>query len=799
MGKKIKDEGLNKYIAFLGEKTNLREYFSAGDLFYLSSREDPFPLVSLEAAACSLPTICFADAGGMPEFVKNDAGYVVTYEDIDTVADKIAYLIDNPKVLQKLGECAKEKMLAHYTVDTAGPQILMYFRKVGNIKPLVSVILPNYNYARYLPQRLESIYNQTFQDFEVIILDDCSTDNSLEVIEKYSDRPSTSIIVNKQNSGNVFKQWDKGLKHAKGEIIWIAEADDYCQPEFLETVLPKFADRKVSLAYANSYVVDDENTINGDYTPYYNCLDPYHWNTSYIVSAEEEINYGLGVKNTIPNVSAVLFRKDSLLNKITEETLNYTFSGDWFTYIQVIKNNKIAFCVEKLNFHRKHKQTVTNKMQQKNHRQVILYEAASIHEIVLRDFKIDSEYMNKWDRYFTGQIYAWYPTILEDDLHKFYTYNLTKEKINNAIIKSEQNRRLIFLTTNDGSADGGSEQLYIESAKECKKRGYDVMIVIKNWDPVPNFIQEFYDIGIKVLFKGHDEFKQVLLFKPDLLVVSTGDQDEGIEWYEHCQKYKIPYVIINQLTKEPEYWPIKRDINEQVKNGYLGAARVFFTCNNNHEVMEKRLNCKIPKASIHYNPFHVDRNSFVPFPPVDDGLKIAIPANLSRVHKGQDLALELFNLKKWRERPIQLNLYGKGYDEEVLKAMAKKYGLKKVFFHNHTNDLLTIWRDNHAIFLPSFMEGLPLVLVSAMICARVPILTDIGAHRELIDDNINGFIAKKPTVEALEEALERAYQKSEIWEDMGQKARERILSYLPPNDPVDDFISRIIPLSYRKK
>ena len=137
--KKMKDKGLNKYITFLGEKTNLREYFSAGDLFYLSSREDPFPLVSLEAAACSLPTICFADAGGMPEFVKNNAGYVVPYEDTAAVADKIAYLIDQPEVLQKLGECAKEKMLARYTVDTAGPQILRYFREVGNIKPLVRV------------------------------------------------------------------------------------------------------------------------------------------------------------------------------------------------------------------------------------------------------------------------------------------------------------------------------------------------------------------------------------------------------------------------------------------------------------------------------------------------------------------------------------------------------------------------------------------------------------------------------------------------------------------------------------
>ena len=97
------------------------------------------------------------------------------------------------------------------------------------------------------------------------------------------------------------------------------------------------------------------------------------------------------------------------------------------------------------------------------------------------------------------------------------------------------------------------------------------------------------------------------------------------------------------------------------------------------------------------------------------------------------------------------------------------------------------------------MEGLPLVLVGAMICARVPILTDIGAHREVVDDNINGFIAAKPTVEALDEALERAFQKSALWGAMGQKAREKILAYLPANDPVDDFISKIIPFASHKE
>ena len=76
--------------------------------------------------------------------------------------------------------------------------------------PNVSVIIPNYNHALYLQVRLDSVFNQTYQDFEVIILDDCSTDNSREIIEKYANNPKTShIIFNDVNSGSTIKQWEK--------------------------------------------------------------------------------------------------------------------------------------------------------------------------------------------------------------------------------------------------------------------------------------------------------------------------------------------------------------------------------------------------------------------------------------------------------------------------------------------------------------------------------------------------------------------------------------------------------------
>ena len=101
--------------------------------------------------------------------------------------------------------------------------------------PEISVIVPNYNHARFLRQRIDSILNQTYQDFELILLDDCSTDNSRGVLESYSDNPHvTHIVYNERNSGSAFMQWDKGIQLSQGNWIWIAESDDWAEPDFLK-------------------------------------------------------------------------------------------------------------------------------------------------------------------------------------------------------------------------------------------------------------------------------------------------------------------------------------------------------------------------------------------------------------------------------------------------------------------------------------------------------------------------------------------------------------------------------------
>lgn len=216
---------------------------------------------------------------------------------------------------------------------------------------LVSVIVPNYNHAPYLKQRIESVLNQTFHDFELIILDDCSTDNSKQIIESYrSDERVTNIVYNEVNSGSTFKQWEKGIAISKGEFIWIAESDDWCEPTFLETLL-KGVTANCSIAFAQTLIVDDEGKILSQGCSQY---------LSENINGNEFVKSRMLKGNAICNVSMCIFRKSCSLN-INKHYTNYKFCGDWLFYIEIALQGNVFVSGKTLNYFRKHDRDVTGK------------------------------------------------------------------------------------------------------------------------------------------------------------------------------------------------------------------------------------------------------------------------------------------------------------------------------------------------------------------------------------------------------------------------------------------------------
>ncbi|SHF61149.1 glycosyltransferase family 2 protein [Pedobacter caeni] len=217
----------------------------------------------------------------------------------------------------------------------------------------VSVIIPNYNHAPYLKQRIDSVLAQTFQDFEVIILDDCSTDNSKEVIESYAQHPKIShIVFNTTNSGSPFLQWEKGINLAKGKYVWIAESDDWCEPSLLEDLIEGIQkDKDCVISYCQMYYINGENKIKWQSS---------HKYLSEVVDSNTFIQDYLAVKVSIYNASMAIFKRETF-KKVARDFTTFKFSGDRLFWIEVARQGKTHISGKVLNYFRKHDKDVSGK------------------------------------------------------------------------------------------------------------------------------------------------------------------------------------------------------------------------------------------------------------------------------------------------------------------------------------------------------------------------------------------------------------------------------------------------------
>lgn len=220
---------------------------------------------------------------------------------------------------------------------------------------LVSVIIPNYNHALYLVQRINSVLNQTYRNFEVIILDDCSTDNSRVIIERYRNHPRVAqIVYNETNSGSTFMQWQKGFELAQGEWIWIAESDDLCIPDFLKILLGHIHEG-IKLATCRTEIIDENGNLLQPGYFFADEVQPNRWHSDYENSGIAEVNLALKYRNTIPNASAVIFHK-SLTSHVVH-SLEFKSAGDWYFWINCLSEAQLKYVAQALAFHRFHSQT----------------------------------------------------------------------------------------------------------------------------------------------------------------------------------------------------------------------------------------------------------------------------------------------------------------------------------------------------------------------------------------------------------------------------------------------------------
>ncbi len=226
----------------------------------------------------------------------------------------------------------------------------------------VSVIIPNYDHANFLKQRIESVLSQTFTDYELILLDDCSTDHSKEILREYIDHPKVShLVFNDANSGSPFKQWMKGIALAKGNWIWIAESDDNAEPDFLQTAFDTINnDPGTGLFYSDSKIVSAMNSFKR-FSDWKNSFyKTAHWSENYNANGIDEINNYLQFTNIINNSSAAIFKKEDL-SAIAPKLEEFTYYGDWYLFISLGARYNISYCHLPLSHYNEHGNSQLNR------------------------------------------------------------------------------------------------------------------------------------------------------------------------------------------------------------------------------------------------------------------------------------------------------------------------------------------------------------------------------------------------------------------------------------------------------
>jgi glycosyltransferase involved in cell wall biosynthesis len=366
--------------------------------------------------------------------------------------------------------------------------------------------------------------------------------------------------------------------------------------------------------------------------------------------------------------------------------------------------------------------------------------------------------------------------------------------------------KFVFISTMDGSPWGGSEELWSQSASRLKQAGHEVQASVAHWSGHSEKVATLREQGIRVearplrpvgsirkvarmiARKGPYGFEWLRHFRPDLAIISQGFNAGGFDWAKVCIEAGIPYVLIVHCNSE--LWWFRDPVMDDAVAAYTKARKIYCVSHSNLDLLRLQVGEPLRTAEVAWNPCGVSPECAPAWPSDTSLWRLACVARLDPSAKGQDILFRIFSSQKWRDRPIELNLFGSGSFERNLRRMAEIMDSKIVRFRGHVSNIEEIWKENHLLVLPSRYEGLPLALVESMWCGRPAVVTDVGGNAELCADGKTGFIAPAATISSVGETLERAWQQRSAWQNMGKAARAKVEALVPKN-PIELFCEQL--------
>lgn len=280
----------------------------------------------------------------------------------------------------------------------------------NNIK--VSIIVPVYNTAKYLPKCLDSVKNQTLKDIEIICINDGSTDNSLDVLNKYSQEDSRFVILMQENQGQSVAR-NTGIKLAKGEYIGFVDSDDYIELTMFEKLYENANQNKADISMCCISTFDENNTYPND---------PYMTLDLFPKEFEHKTFDFNSTSNFLFRICVTpwnkIFKKNFLLNNIIFFPEGLFFEDNVFFYESYFKAKKISLLKEKLYNYRKASSTSTT--YGADIKKLDFYGIFEKIETILKDLNLYKEYKEYFSTHKKNTLIYWYKKLNDKKVKKEY-------------------------------------------------------------------------------------------------------------------------------------------------------------------------------------------------------------------------------------------------------------------------------------------------------------------------------------------------------------------------------------------
>lgn len=599
----------------------------------------------------------------------------------------------------------------------------------------VSVIVPNYNYENFLQERIDSILLQTYPIYELIILDDCSKDNSISLINKIIKEHSDMkirLIANKKNSGSVFSQWQKAFKESTGDYVWIAEADDSCNSQFLENVMKAFDDEEVVISYSESKRIDENNRIISDSCrDWMTAISTTRWNESYVNSGEKEIAEALSVCNTIPNVSAVVFRKGNQFD-IIEEAKKFKISGDWFIYYSILQNGKISYCSKSLNYFRKHSKSTSTVAK----KELELEELLTIQKDIRDNFQLTSEQIHKQSYRYGGIIQG---------MDKDYLQKMSKMMA----------KKIAWIIPAPIKGSGGIRTM-IQNANFLVKCGYECDIYVEedyvnDSDSMKALIEEYYGECLCGVFVGIEFQKQY-----DLAFATYSILTPDYLYYMPVKK-KAYFIQDFEPWFEPMgglYLEMERTYRYKFQGISIGR---WLT----HKISNEF------NAPMHYFDFCADTNVYKKLKNVKKENAVCFIFQPEKARRCSNIGIKALMLVKKLRPDVKIYLYG----SDVNVALALDAENLRIIPINKCNELYNKCKVGLCI-----SSSNPSRIPFEMMAAGLPVV-DLYRENNLYDIPEGGVLLADSSPEAVATAIIKILDDKKLQEKMSEVGHQYMKNY----------------------